>query len=94
MVLKHLILPEMHFKENLFFFPLWPPLTHPTTQPRYYQGGESKRGEWGLMKVKKQVDFKIHFRGFKAFLDHVFFHWGGRVAGSGPFMENSINFSF
>ena len=27
-----------------------------------YQGGESKRGEWGLIKVKEQVDFKIHFR--------------------------------
>ena len=73
MVLKHFILPEIHFKANLFFSHYDPPLTHPTTQPRYYQGGESKRGEWGLMKVKKQVHFKIHFRGFKAFLDHVFF---------------------
>ena len=27
-----------------------------------YQGGESKRGEWGLIKVKEQVDFKIHLR--------------------------------
>ena len=42
------------------------------TQPQDYQGGESKRGEWGLIKVKKQVDFKIHFRRFRAFLDHVF----------------------
>ena len=33
----------------------------PTTQPQNYQRGESKRGEWGLIKVKKQVDFKIHF---------------------------------
>ena len=31
-----------------------------------------KRGEGGLIKVKKQVDFNIHFRWFKAFLDHFF----------------------
>ena len=62
MVSKHFILPEMHFKANLFFSYYDPPLTHPTTQPRNYQRGESKRGEWGLIKVKKQVDFKIHFR--------------------------------
>ena len=31
------------------------------------------RGEGGLIKVKKQVDFKIHFKQFKAFLDHLFF---------------------
>ena len=37
-------------------------LTHPTTQHRDYQGWELKRGEWRLIKVKKQVDFKIHFR--------------------------------
>ena len=29
-------------------------------------------GGVGLIKVKKQVDFKIHLRRFKAFLDHVF----------------------
>ena len=79
MVLKHFILPEIHFKANLFF-PIMT-LTHPTTQPRDYQGGESKRGEWGLIKVKKQVDFKIHFRRFKAFLDNVFFPING---GGGP----------
>ena len=73
MVLKHFILPAMHLKLTCFF-PIMTPLTHPTTQPRDYQGGESKRGEWGLIKVKKQVDFKIYFRWFKAFLDHVFFH--------------------
>ena len=63
LVLKHFILPEMHFKANLFF-PIMNPLTHPTTQPQDYQGGggESKRGEWGLIKVKKQVGFKFHFR--------------------------------
>ena len=31
MVLKHFILPEEHFKANLFFPPLLPPLTHPIT---------------------------------------------------------------
>ena len=30
------------------------------------------RDDVGLIKVKIQVDFKIHFRWFKAFLDHVF----------------------
>ena len=58
MVLKHFNLPEMHFKANLFF-PIMTPLTHSTSQPRDSQGGVSKRGEWGLIKVKKQVDFKI-----------------------------------
>ena len=29
----------------------------------------------GLIKVKKQVDFKISFRPFKAFLDHVIFYF-------------------
>ena len=39
-----------------------PPLTHPTTHPRDYRGGDTKRGEGGHKKVKKQDDFKIHFR--------------------------------
>ena len=26
-----------------------------------YRGGDTKRGEGGLIKVKKQVDYKIHF---------------------------------
>ena len=56
MVLKHFILLEMHFKANLFFSHYDPPLTHPTTQPQNYQRGESKRGEWGLIKVKKLRD--------------------------------------
>ena len=34
------------------------------------RGGDTKTGEGGLIKVKKQVDFNIHFRWFKAFLDH------------------------
>ena len=56
MVLKHFILPEMHFKANMFF-PIMTPLTRPTTHPRDNQDGESKTGEWGLIMVKKQVDF-------------------------------------
>ena len=69
MVLKCFILPEKHL-----FFPILT-LTHPTTHPWDYHGGDTKRGEGGLIKVKKQVDFKIHFRGFKAFLDHVLFYF-------------------
>ena len=61
MALKHFILPDMYFIANLFF-PLWPtnpqPLTHPTTNPRDYLGEDTKRGEGGLIKVKKQVDLK------------------------------------
>ena len=34
---------------------------------------DTKKGDVSLIKVKKQVDFKIHFRWFKAFLGHVFF---------------------
>ena len=56
MVLKHFILPEMHFKAKLFFFFIMTPLTHPTTPSRDYQGGNTKRGEWGLIKVKKLGD--------------------------------------
>ena len=43
MVLKCFILPEKHFKANLFF-------------PR---NGDTKRGKGGLIKVNKQVDFKL-----------------------------------
>ena len=71
MVLKHFILPEMHFKANLFF-PIMTPLTHPTTQPRDYRGGESKRGEWGLIKVKNKLTLKFILSDLKHFLDHVF----------------------
>ena len=39
------------------------PLTHPTTHPRDYWGGDTKRGEGSLIKVKKQVDFKIPLSG-------------------------------
>ena len=71
MVLKFFILPEKHFKANLFFSPLWPPLIHPITHAQDCQDGDIKRGDVCLIKVKKLVDFKIHFRWFKAFLDHV-----------------------
>jgi len=75
MVLKHFIFPEEHFKANLFFFHIMTPLTHPITHPRDWRYGDTKRGDVGLIKVKKQVDFKIHFRWFKAFLDHVLFYF-------------------
>ena len=78
MALKHFILPEKHFKANMFFSHYNPPpLTYPITHPRDCRDGDTKRGDVGLIKVKKQVDFKIHFMWFKAFLDHVvflFFH--------------------
>ena len=44
---------------------LWPLLTHPTTHPRDYRVGDTKRGEGGLKTVKKQVDFKIISFSFK-----------------------------
>ena len=62
MVLKHFILPHEHFKESLFFPHYDPPLTHTITQPRNCRDGDTKRGDVGLIKVKKQVDFKILFR--------------------------------
>ena len=69
-VLKHSILPEMTFKAILFFPIMTPPNPNPpTTQPRDYQGGESKRGEWGLIKVKNKLTLKFilgdlkHFNG-------------------------------
>ena len=69
----------------------WKAITH----PRDYRGGDTKRGEGGLIKVKKQVDFKIHFRWFKAFLDHVFLFFfsikGTGWVGPDP-MKNSIFF--
>ena len=35
---------------------------HPTAHPQDYQGGDTKRDEGGLIKVKRQVDLKIHFK--------------------------------
>ena len=49
------------------------PLAHSITHPRNCRDGDTKMGDVGLIKVKKQVDFKIHFGWFKAFLDHIFF---------------------
>ena len=59
MVLKTFI---EHFKANLFL-PHYdpPPLTHYITYTQDCRDGETKRGDVGLIKVKKQVDFKIHF---------------------------------
>ena len=66
MVLKHFILPEKHFKANLFF-PIMTPLTNPTNQPRVYQGGDTKRGEWGLIKVKNKLTLKFILGDLKRF---------------------------
>ena len=73
MVLKHFIFFLKSILKQTCFFPLWPPLTHPITHPRECRDGDTKRGDVGLIKVKKQVDFKIHSGWFKAFLDHVVF---------------------
>ena len=87
-VLKHFIFPEMHFKANLFLSIMTPPpLNHPTTQPRDYQVGESNWGECGLIKVKKQIDFKIHFRWFKAFFDNFFSIKGAGWVGLDPYWK-------
>ena len=61
------------------------PLSHPTTHPQDYWGGDTKRGEGegGLIKVKKQVNFKIHFRWFKAFLDHFLLLFLFSIKGAG-----------
>ena len=71
-LLKMLYFTWKAFKAKLFFTNMTP-LTFPTTHPQDCRGGDTKRGEGGLIKVKKQVDFNIHFRLFKAFLDHVIF---------------------
>ena len=44
MVFKCFILPEKHYKANLFF-PIMIPLTHPATHPLDYQVGDTLRGE-------------------------------------------------
>ena len=51
---------------------LFPIMTPPTTHPRDYWGGDTKRGE---------VDFRIHFRWFKTFLHHVFVFFSMKGAG-------------
>ena len=89
MVLKRFILPENHFKANLFF-----PIMTPPNPSHHSPSGLSEWGYqegWGgLIKVKNQIDFKIHFRWFKSFLDHFF---PLRVfAGWVQTLENSINF--
>ena len=44
------------------FSPIMTPLTHPTTHPLDYRVVDTEGGKGGLINVKKQVDFKIHFR--------------------------------
>ena len=66
MVLKHFILPEEHFKANLFF-PIMTPLTHPTTHPWDYCGGDTKRGEGVLIKVGKKLILKFNLGDLKHF---------------------------
>ena len=74
MVLKHFILPKMNFKANLFF-PILTPPNPPHHSASRLSGLGIQMGELGLIKVKKQVDFKICFRWFKEFLDQdSFFH--------------------
>ena len=66
MVLKHFILLEEHFKAN-FFFPIMTPLTHRNTHPRDYRGGDTKRGEVGLIKVKNKFTLKFILGDLKHF---------------------------
>ena len=63
MVLKHFILPEEHFKANLSFSHYDPPLTHPTTHPWDYWGGDTKRGE----TVKNKLTLKFVLGDLKHF---------------------------
>ena len=84
MVLQHFILPEMQFKANLFFSIMAPPNTphHSASGP---SGWGVQKGWMGFHKGEKKVDSKIHFRWFKAFLDHVFFpNKGGGWLGPDP----------
>ena len=67
MVLKHFILPGKHFKVNLVFFSLKPPLTYPITHPRDCLDGYTKRDDVVLIKGKKQVCFKMLYRQNKVF---------------------------
>ena len=39
----------MEFSIKLAWWVLKDPIFRPMTHPRDYQGGESKRGEWGLI---------------------------------------------
>ena len=60
MVLKHFILPEKHFKAKLIF-PIMTPPNPPHHSTSGLSGWRYQEGDVGLIKVKKQVDFKIHF---------------------------------
>ena len=80
MVLRPIILPEKHLKANLFF-PIMIPPNPPNHSP---SGWRYQEGRKGSQKGEKQVDFKIHFRWFKAFLDHVFSIKGAGWVGPNP----------
>ena len=58
MVLRHIILPETHFKANLFF-PIMTPLTHPITHSRVCRDGDTKRGDVCLIKVKNKLTLTL-----------------------------------
>ena len=64
MVLKHLILPEKHFKANLFFPQYNPHLTHPTTPPQDYRGNTGQY--WAILlntigQVNKILDSIVQY---------------------------------
>ena len=61
--------------KQTYFFPIMTPPDPPHHSPSGRLGWGYQEGDVGLIKVKKQVDFKIHFRWFKAFLDHVLFYF-------------------
>ena len=61
MILKRFILPVEHFETNLFF-PIMTPPNPPHHSPLGLSGWGYQEGDVGLIKVKKHVDFKIHFR--------------------------------
>ena len=67
MVWKCFILPEKQFKANLFVPHYDPPVTQPTTHPRDYWGGNTKRGEGGHIKVKNKLTLKFLLGDFKQF---------------------------
>ena len=62
----------------LKFFPQYDPPNPPHHSPL------GLSGEGGLLKVKKLVDFEIHFRLFQAFLDHIISIKGAGWVGPDP----------
>ena len=62
MVLKNTLFFLRSILKKTCFFPIMTPLTHPITHPRDRdcRDGDTKRGDVGLIKVKKQVDFFLN----------------------------------